>query len=270
MLSGRMWRTLRGLSPFARRNQGRLTVSVSFVGSISARAEEPGRTAPLRCPSWVYLRSRGGTSVLTADTEPASGLSPLARRNLTGSDLFELDVGSISARAEEPSLAKIPYHLLRVYLRSRGGTSAVHVDLTQGQGLSPLARRNRRRFHHRCRNPGSISARAEEPCRSRVASCLRGVYLRSRGGTSSAWSCLPTDEGLSPLARRNLTASGTSSATAGSISARAEEPTRLLETWLCTRVYLRSRGGTGVCLGSEVWILGLSPLARRNQLSSSG
>ena len=112
---------------------------------------------------------------------------------------------------------------------------------------------------------GSISARAEEPCRSGRGLAPAGVYLRSRGGTRATHSQNPAARGLSPLARRNHTPKQPGQAAPGSISARAEEPTGNSRRQTLPWVYLRSRGGTVKYEDCPVRFKGLSPLARRNR-----
>ena len=50
------------------------------------------------------------------------GLSPLARRNRLIGPLHIVELGPISARAEEPAVAGEPACVKWAYLRSRGGT----------------------------------------------------------------------------------------------------------------------------------------------------
>ena len=153
---------------------------------------------------------------------------------------------------------------LRVYLRSRGGTFKPSAMWLCCMGLSPLARRN---LAFKCATnskKGSISARAEEPGFQALALLRLRVYLRSRGGTMLHVFNFLIGQGLSPLARRNLSQGRRWRVRLGSISARAEEPRGLSRQPQPRRVYLRSRGGTAMCAAIGRPCSGLSPLARRN------
>ncbi|APH52450.1 Hypothetical protein GbCGDNIH5_8167a [Granulibacter bethesdensis] len=50
-------------------------------GSISAHAEEPCFTRPIKIKQKVYLRARGGTAPEPARGDDDTGLSPRTRRN---------------------------------------------------------------------------------------------------------------------------------------------------------------------------------------------
>ena len=258
----------RGLSPLARRNPGNAFTESCRKGSISARAEEPHTETAWSGGTRVYLRSRGGTDTYSRLIGWVRGLSPLARRNPALSTPASRSLGSISARAEEPGLGGDGYIPEGVYLRSRGGTIYTKLNAARQEGLSPLARRNRRAHARRHHRQGSISARAEEPEANPQAGGRLRVYLRSRGGTKPSCSLVASSMGLSPLARRNRRVSRICVLCVGSISARAEEPVPLLPRVGLRWVYLRSRGGT-ITQSAKRWDgTGLSPLARRNRCVS--
>ncbi len=119
--------------------------------------------------------------------------------------------------------------------------SAAHVG---SKGLSPLARGNRRRRGIVDRENGSIPARTGEPARDRGTFAARRVYPRSHGGTPPHMPIIRSDQGLSPLARGNLSLTLIRSPTLGSIPARTGEPPLPYRARIGAGVYPRSHGGT--------------------------
>ncbi len=113
----------RGLSPLARGNHSGVKGRQREQGSIPARAGEPSRQS-MRLPTGrVYPRSRGGTFAQELAEGLLVGLSPLARGNPQQSPGSPPAWGSIPARAGEPLLTWRQSSAVRVYPRSRGGTS---------------------------------------------------------------------------------------------------------------------------------------------------
>ena len=154
---------VQGLSPLARGNRlGRRQLGVQHR-SIPARAGEPLEAHLPRLQPKVYPRSRGGTRVRKALRGLSAGLSPLARGNRCLRHHRRSAHRSIPARAGEPARKASRSPTIKVYPRSRGGTSRVDALTGAVQGLSPLARGN----HERQRRDGqlirSIPARAGEP-----------------------------------------------------------------------------------------------------------
>ena len=194
------------------------------------------------------------------------GLSPLARGNLLVSYSLSLQPGPIPARAGEPLQRAITVYCLWAYPRSRGGTlGGTTQEICKG-GLSPLARGNRSATNLAKASNGPIPARAGEPRVRSPAVMHSWAYPRSRGGTVAPNPAKAFDMGLSPLARGNHELIGRVVVVRGPIPARAGEPRgnhRALERrW----AYPRSRGGTEAKLADEPVIVGLSPLARGNQM----
>src|SRR5690606_138443 len=111
------------------------------------------------------------------------GLSPLARGNRRPGELLGQSVGSIPARAGEPSRSSRPRSVGWVYPRSRGGTRGEQAGGAGLIGLSPLARGNRREARREVARAGSIPARAGEPAPADEHDLQIRVYPRSRGGT---------------------------------------------------------------------------------------
>ena len=93
---------------------------------------------------------------------------------------------------------------------------------------------------------------------------MRRVYPRSRGGTRNGLVSSDLHGGLSPLARGNRACEQPRPLRAGSIPARAGEPSANRAGFGVVRVYPRSRGGTAYSKTSELIGAGLSPLARGN------
>jgi len=91
-----------GLSPLARGNHFYVYSTLTASGSIPARAGEPKVRKRVDARTWVYPRSRGGTSGPQLAPVPRGGLSPLARGNPLSVRFRRLITGSIPARAGEP------------------------------------------------------------------------------------------------------------------------------------------------------------------------
>ncbi len=110
-----------GLSPRVRRSRARAARTPDFRGSISAGAEEPYQQNQCVDPKGVYLRACGGAVAVGLFRHRAEGLSPRVRRSRGRPPCFPGNLGSISARAEEPQLLRHLQEQRRVYLRACGG-----------------------------------------------------------------------------------------------------------------------------------------------------
>ena len=152
-----------GLSPHVRGNRCQDTGVNGRLGSIPARAGEPGRSRGPCTPSRVYPRTCGGTHRRDWDRETDSGLSPHVRGNLHDSKAFVSALGSIPARAGEPRARAAPDGHGRVYPRTCGGTARGRVAAASVRGLSPHVRGNRVQVSVALVYVGSIPARAGEP-----------------------------------------------------------------------------------------------------------
>ncbi|ASV62448.1 Hypothetical protein GbCGDNIH1_1629a [Granulibacter bethesdensis CGDNIH1] len=214
------------------------------AGSISAHAEEPRVDSGWRSPPRVYLRARGGTSVVRTPGQLGPGLSPRTRRNRSPLPWLPGLPGSISAHAEEPIRPPSILFINQVYLRARGGTVRPIPPCWTHTGLSPRTRRNLERCVRIGAIVGSISAHAEEPRFCLSARYASRVYLRARGGTSRKKAKGRGAQGLSPRTRRNPL------------------------PWALgngrSKVYLRARGGTLYWSATSQYRSGLSPRTRRN------
>ena len=80
--TGRRATGRRGLSPHVRGNPGRLIGVKSGMGSIPARAGEPGAAASSIMIAGVYPRTCGGTLLHRLNGQILEGLSPHVRGNL--------------------------------------------------------------------------------------------------------------------------------------------------------------------------------------------
>ena len=91
------------------------------------------------------------------------------------------------------------------------------------------------------------------------------VYPRACGGTSFGEALLGIDGGLSPRVRGNQGGDRLRQSIAGSIPARAGEPTTRDRSPVRKRVYPRACGGTGIPMERWAADLGLSPRVRGNR-----
>ncbi len=114
------------------------------MGPIPARAGEPLGYAFVAPAIGAYPRSRGGTFMAVNRAFTHSGLSPLARGNRAQPLPWLCNIGPIPARAGEPLRRHWPHRRPWAYPRSRGGTWNKMKPQSRAEGLSPLARGNRR------------------------------------------------------------------------------------------------------------------------------
>ncbi len=213
-----------------------------------------------------YPRSRGGTLTPPQAQPSQHGLSPLARGNPVALIWSRWITGTIPARAGEPVRALHAFLFTGDYPRSRGGTVGPKYHVRGNEGLSPLARGNPKGIAVVEAIDGTIPARAGEPVRGTTFSSAARDYPRSRGGTPGPLSPPAITQGLSPLARGNLSSKPDDAAPEGTIPARAGEPSTPSESTSGCRDYPRSRGGTRQRARSRGQRQGLSPLARGNRL----
>ena len=92
-----------GLSPRVRGNLRKEMMDTLSTGSIPARAGEPVALAVFPHAKWVYPRACGGTCVPDEPDPQMQGLSPRVRGNRIMGVYACTAVGSIPARAGEPS-----------------------------------------------------------------------------------------------------------------------------------------------------------------------
>ncbi len=136
---------IKGLSPLARGNlTGEIGGNVAS-GPIPARAGQPWAPMGACTRWWAYPRSRGATGSTSAQQQVLAGLSPLARGNHGVRAARVRQLGPIPARAGQPARRHTKGLGSRAYPRSRGATTGEWADFSGDEGLSPLARGNRRR-----------------------------------------------------------------------------------------------------------------------------
>ena len=154
---------------------------------------------------------------------------------------------------------------MRVYPRTRGGTTAPGSAVLEGDGLSPHTRGNHAVHGELGAAMGSIPAHAGEPLRGTWSGPKPRVYPRTRGGTDRLRVEALWNHGLSPHTRGNPRRAFRRHHALGSIPAHAGEPFRHRRPRRSTRVYPRTRGGTAVCTSVSVLPRGLSPHTRGNR-----
>ncbi len=258
----------RGLSPLAQGNRCCAGVNDNPAGSIPARAGEPSRLDTQTDRIGVYPRSRRGTPAAPCQSSLGWGLSPLAQGNHTHRRCVRQTLGSIPARAGEPAATDAATIDIRVYPRSRRGTTPLKNTPSSFRGLSPLAQGNRPAIRSEKKTVGSIPARAGEPPRPCSARPGWWVYPRSRRGTETNLDDTASYRGLSPLAQGNLSRQAMRQTLTGSIPARAGEPNPGHCHHCGHRVYPRSRRGTMTASMILLTSNGLSPLAQGNRLGN--
>ena len=192
------------------------------------------------------------------------GLSPRVRGNLSREKSSEPDVGSIPARAGEPTVPRYSPNPAGVYPRACGGTSKIRIVCHLAEGLSPRVRGNRVHPAGGPEHNGSIPARAGEPGADFALSTSSAVYPRACGGTAGVAHHGLSVVGLSPRVRGNRTAAWSRPPPRGSIPARAGEPHAAVCWRSRSRVYPRACGGTVSARAAAAVEAGLSPRVRGN------
>ena len=199
---------------------------------------------------------------------PMGGLSPRVRGNLPWLPSRRRYAGSIPARAGEPSSMTPETYPMAVYPRACGGTYSISATGQLSNGLSPRVRGNHLAHLQHVGVPGSIPARAGEPPGPPRCGRWPGVYPRACGGTPAERWKRYRRVGLSPRVRGNRRRQSSHAEPAGSIPARAGEPTWGRRCWTHKTVYPRACGGT-LSLSVQ-WCIrrGLSPRVRGNRCSA--
>ena len=261
-----MWppKVTRGLSPRVRGNPEKRLELEKLLRSIPARAGEPRCTHRSLWDTAVYPRACGGTEHSHCVVTHSAGLSPRVRGNLPRNAYHRSRVGSIPARAGEPSSERLPPVTCRVYPRACGGTHACSAERNDTAGLSPRVRGNHQGRKEQGSSMRSIPARAGEPWRPGLPALPRGVYPRACGGTARVPRYRKTANGLSPRVRGNRLLPRGQERKNGSIPARAGEPPVDRGSGLKLEVYPRACGGTLHPTTLHVPAGGLSPRVRGN------
>ena len=261
-----------GLSPRVRGNQEATLTSTASQGSIPARAGEPEGFDRSRHVLGVYPRACGGTFRRVVVTSSDKGLSPRVRGNPFRCVGCPVPLRSIPARAGEPCTGQVHIIGYRVYPRACGGTITSVGSGHRGVGLSPRVRGNQDTVAVRNQDSGSycipergsIPARAGEPGNARAVNSRPWVYPRACGGTFYCRKRHRALLGLSPRVRGNRPRGERAKIDAGSIPARAGEPSAGSGRRRAGRVYPRVCGGTCTSLVGLLKGMGLSPRVRGN------
>ncbi len=198
-------RSSTGLSPPARGSRNRSQRRLRHHGSIPARAGEPEVQGATSLIWKVYPRPRGGAIDTCGMAEQYVGLSPPARGSRAQTTGLHTWSRSIPARAGEPLNNGDWGAWVKVYPRPRGGAPPLEYT------CSTYVR--------------SIPARAGEPGLFACVKTPKGVYPRPRGGAMRRCDEHFLMRGLSPPARGSLERGQSDRWRAGSIPARAGEPT---------------------------------------------
>ena len=201
-----------GLSPRVRGNLTGVHTVGRILGSIPARAGEPYRRRPGSPSGRVYPRACGGTVHICQSETFSGGLSPRVRGNLYRAPADRHGLGSIPARAGEPSGNGFWLAGIGVYPRACGGTFTHDIAMWELEGLSPRVRGNLDLHQCRMHLQGSIPARAGEPFSKIGPRSMPWVYPRACGGTEQMSVGTRAFQGLSPRVRGNRVATASSSA----------------------------------------------------------
>ena len=252
----------RGLSPRGRGSLRPAQRRHQRQGSIPARAGEPGRGLSADHRHEVYPRAGGGAFLPGTMVGSHCGLSPRGRGSLRIGREAPDRLGSIPARAGEPSASRRATSACRVYPRAGGGAHAAQPVAQPGGGLSPRGRgsQDERSRSVRCR--GSIPARAGEPVSWQCERCSGRVYPRAGGGARISKGGRPACAGLSPRGRGSPPPRPAGPPAPRSIPARAGEPLWPSAISEAHGVYPRAGGGAPRRCGPMGWITGLSPRGR--------
>ena len=174
-----------GLSPRVRGNLDHDILTAFPQWSIPACAGEPVSPPRPRCRSSVYPRVCGGTILTPSGLQARNGLSPRVRGNLQGPVEHAPHLRSIPACAGEPVDYSRSLASHSVYPRVCGGTFALDVTASIGNGLSPRVRGNLEPAVLLGGVHGSIPACAGEPLSAGAVGNRLKVYPRVCGGTGS-------------------------------------------------------------------------------------
>ena len=239
-----------GPSPRGRGNPERVRQRRAFLGSIPARAGEPG--APAGWPGqWgVHPRAGGGTSAMAPPGGRCQGPSPRGRG--------------------EPACARNCGVQARVHPRAGGGTITKCLKRLRKKGPSPRGRGNQRLDREGDVTKGSIPARAGEPRTRRPPPSKSKVHPRAGGGTDTADDGAPSAGGPSPRGRGNPEKVLVGHLGQRSIPARAGEPGHPASPPRPAWVHPRAGGGTVIMADIEPGGEGPSPRGRGNRALAPG
>ena len=174
--------TYRGPSPRERGSRRPRPAGQAGVGSIPARAGEPQRRLRCIAQATVHPRASGGASPSPPTSTRLRGPSPRERGSLGGPRVPLQQLGSIPARAGEPTAFHIFCCCSRVHPRASGGAEHRCGFVLAHQGPSPRERGSQSLACHDFDRAGSIPARAGEPVLFFLWFLVIGVHPRASGG----------------------------------------------------------------------------------------
>ena len=193
------------------------------------------------------------------------GLSPRGRGNRRRHQHVGANLGTIPARAGEPSHIERRTLLRRDYPRAGGGTFLRFALLARLAGLSPRGRGNPRDGGALGGGQGTIPARAGEPPPRDASAAGCRDYPRAGGGTLVRSPAISVGVGLSPRGRGNHRPEIGGPLAVGTIPARAGEPWNAWRPCSAPGDYPRAGGGTLLPVLRAIPHAGLSPRGRGNR-----
>ena len=236
-----------GLSPRVRGNHHLQRAVPACAGSIPARAGQPTAVWGRPAVKEVYPRACGATRLMAIRSSFTEGLSPRVRGNLHEGIRRVQGLGSIPARAGQPSCMSASRAVRAVYPRACGATSLSFGAQVTMMGLSPRVRGNPGGVAGEGGRLRSIPARAGQPPAPARPAWTARVYPRACGATVAVTRGTGFGGGLSPRVRGNHLSMppSDSSASFRSIPARAGQPTPCAFHLLpSSTVYPRACGAT--------------------------
>ena len=159
-----------------------LSASSALRGRSPARAGEPRPSPPCRGRPRVDPRASGGALGQCHRRSLRAGRSPRERGSLAEHSVRASQIGSIPARAGEPTFLEWWVEVVGVDPRASGGATPTGLATIAPQGRSPRERGSRGCPRSASRRTGSIPARAGEPELSWPLGRSRGVDPRASGG----------------------------------------------------------------------------------------
>ena len=255
-------RAIRGSSPLARGLRAPRDLRRGRVRIIPARAGFTRHPFRLGGGRRDHPRSRGVYDILTEETEPEEGSSPLARGLPAGGPRSGPGPGIIPARAGFTDAYVDARRVTGDHPRSRGVYPGSPLASRLRRGSSPLARGLHPVLPHEVADAGIIPARAGFTTRSTSRPRTETDHPRSRGVYSPPTTSSVRATGSSPLARGLLGTPSRAILGYGIIPARAGFTDRLARRWRPPRDHPRSRGVYPVWGRIVRSARGSSPLAR--------
>ena len=193
-----------GRSPRERGSRGVRVLGRGALGSIPARAGEPGFPQRFRTVPRVDPRASGGANLKRLGHSPSHGRSPRERGSRRAAARHARQDGSIPARAGEPGMSGAHASTCRVDPRASGGAAGVGGGHVSPAGRSPRERGSRDGKGRHASHRGSIPARAGEPIPALGPPNSIWVDPRASGGAYSHWEPPDVAEGRSPRERGSL------------------------------------------------------------------